>query len=107
MKKHPAAIAVLVGALATVVALAATSALAGTGVGGVFNLGKTNSVNAASSLTGKTSAAQLNVANTGTGAGIVGKSSSATAAGATARSSANASRSTATTSMPTSLQAAT
>jgi hypothetical protein len=61
---------ILVGAFATAAAVAATSALAGSGVGAVFNLGKTNSVNATSSLTGTSSGAVLNLVNSGTGAGL-------------------------------------
>jgi hypothetical protein len=66
---------ILIGVFATAVALAATNALAGSGIGGVFNLGKTNSVNATSSLTGKSTSTLLNVINSGTGTGIVGNSS--------------------------------
>lgn len=60
MKGHArtAAIAGVVGALAAT----ATSALAGSGVGGIFNLGQSNSVNATTELTGH-SPAQLSVVN--------------------------------------------
>jgi hypothetical protein len=43
------------------------SATAGNGVGGVFNLGKTNTVNAKSTLTGATSGRNLQLTNTGSG----------------------------------------
>jgi hypothetical protein len=43
---------VVLGAVTSMLTLAATAALAGTGVGAVFNLGKTNKVNATSTLTG-------------------------------------------------------
>jgi hypothetical protein len=60
----------LVGGLAASVVLISTSAVAGTGVGGVFNLGKTNTVNAQSKLTGSTSAKNLQLTNTGSGQGL-------------------------------------
>jgi hypothetical protein len=47
--------------------MVATAAMAGTGIGGVFNLGKTNTVDATTSLTGSTSGAQLGITNAGTG----------------------------------------
>ena len=43
--------------------LAATAALAGSGVGGVFNLGQVNSVNGITKLQGATSSQQLYVQN--------------------------------------------
>jgi hypothetical protein len=52
-------------------AIATTTALAGSGVGSTFNLGETNTVDAQSVLTGNAgSAAQLKVENTGTGAAL-------------------------------------
>jgi hypothetical protein len=60
------------GAIVAVVALFGGTALAGTGVGGVFNLGQTNTVNAQSVLTGTSNAALFKVANTGAGTGSVG-----------------------------------
>jgi len=56
-------------ALATAIAflITTTSALAGSGAGGVFNLGQTNTVNAKSTLTGATSDPELLVQNTGSG----------------------------------------
>jgi hypothetical protein len=51
----------------------ATVAFAGSGVGGVFNLGQSNSVDAQTKLTGSTAGtAQLQVSNTNTGAGAIG-----------------------------------
>lgn len=44
-----------------------TPAIAGTGLGAVFNLGRTNTVNAPSTLTGKSSSPMLKLTNTGTG----------------------------------------
>jgi hypothetical protein len=54
------------------VAAATSTALAGTGVGGVFNLGKTNTVNAPTTLTGSTAGKQLQVTNTSTGSAATG-----------------------------------
>src|SRR6266540_2665517 len=48
--------------------LVTTTALAGSGVGGVFNLGQTNSVTGTSTLTGDTAAPQLTLKNTSTDA---------------------------------------
>jgi hypothetical protein len=62
----------LVG-LAVVLALvfgAASTALAGAGVGATFNLGKTNSVNAISKLVGSTASSMLMVDNNGTGTAL-------------------------------------
>jgi hypothetical protein len=47
----------------------ATTALAGTGVGAPFNLGKTNTVNAMSSLVGSVAGPSLKIDNTSTGVG--------------------------------------
>jgi hypothetical protein len=57
----------LVGGLAAALVLVATSAIAGTGIGGVFNLGKTNRVNKASLLVGKSGTRMLQVTNRSTG----------------------------------------
>src|SRR3954452_25355109 len=63
------------GGVGATAVLAATAAFAGTGVGGVFNLGQTNSVNATSTLTGaRARGAQLQVTNTSTTAGSTGLS---------------------------------
>jgi hypothetical protein len=55
---------VIVGSLTAALVVSASAALAGTGVGGIFNLGQSNTVNAQSSLNGSTGGAELTVANT-------------------------------------------
>jgi hypothetical protein len=56
------------GGVGAAVVMAASAALAGSGVGGVFNLGRTNTVGAQTTLTGNAgSVAQLRVQNTGGG----------------------------------------
>ena len=62
------ALGVIVGALTAT----STAALAGTGVGGVFNLGATNTVNATTTLQGTTKGQQLRVANASTGSTATG-----------------------------------
>jgi hypothetical protein len=57
-----------VGTAAAVIAL--TGAVSGSGVGGVFNLGKTNKVNATSGLTGSTKNSMLAVTNSGSGTAL-------------------------------------
>jgi hypothetical protein len=57
------------GAVTAVLTLGATAALAGTGPGANFNLGKINSVNATSTLTGSATGSLLKIPNTSTGAG--------------------------------------
>jgi hypothetical protein len=59
----------------------AAVALAGSGVGGVFNLGVSNSVNAKTALTGASTGAQLQVTNTTTTAGASGLSVSSASTG--------------------------
>jgi hypothetical protein len=63
---------VVLGAAVSAVLMAATAALAGTGVGAVFNLGKTNRVDAQSTLKGATasSARVLQLTNSGGGSGL-------------------------------------
>lgn len=61
---------VVIGAVVSTVALGSATAFAGTGIGAVFNLGKTNTVNASSTLTATTSGRSLNVVNKGTGPGL-------------------------------------
>jgi hypothetical protein len=59
--------------LAVILALSvglASAALAGTGVGAPFNLGKTNTVDALSSLVGRTSSSMLKVDNNGSGTAL-------------------------------------
>jgi hypothetical protein len=63
---------VLVGSLTSALVLSASAALAGTGVGGIFNLGQANTVNTSSSLSGSTSGAQLAVSNSSTTTGNYG-----------------------------------
>lgn len=60
---------VVLGAVVSTVVLMAASAMAGTGIGAVFNLGRTNQVNATSTLKGATGK-NLQVTNTGTGSGL-------------------------------------
>lgn len=57
----------LVGAVASSIVMISASALAGTGIGGVFNLGKTNKVNAPTTLTGKVKGKSLQLTNSGSG----------------------------------------
>src|ERR671933_315831 len=58
---------ILLGLTVTVLFLTAAAAFAGTGIGGVFNLGRVNSVNAKSSLSGKTAKPMLKIRNKGHG----------------------------------------
>jgi hypothetical protein len=58
---------VIVGVGAAAAVIAITGAASGSGVGAIFNLGKTNKVNATSSLTGSTKHSMLSVTNRGTG----------------------------------------
>ena len=60
----------MAGAAGITVVLAITAAANGTGVGAVFNLGKTNKVNATSTLTGKTGNPMLSVINSGHGTAL-------------------------------------
>src|SRR5262245_15733474 len=57
---------VAVGAVCVLVGGVATVALAGSGVGGVFNLGVSNSVDARTTLTGASPGIQMQVTNTST-----------------------------------------
>jgi hypothetical protein len=63
---------VVLGSATAMVVLMAATAFAGTGVGAVFNLGKTNSVNATSTLTGSKNGRMLQVTNTSTGGSASG-----------------------------------
>ncbi|HEY7195570.1 MAG TPA: hypothetical protein VH306_00115 [Gaiellaceae bacterium] len=56
------------GGLAASLVLVVSSAIAGTGIGGVFNLGRINPVNAPSTLSGATSGETLTLVNSGRGA---------------------------------------
>jgi hypothetical protein len=62
----------VLAALVTLSCVGATAAFAGSGIGGVCNLGESNTVDGTSTLSGTTSAAQLGVTNTATGIGAVG-----------------------------------
>ncbi|MDX6512590.1 MAG: hypothetical protein QOE36_2094 [Gaiellaceae bacterium] len=55
-----------VGGIGATLVLMGSSALAGTGIGGVFNLGQSNTVNHASVLAGATGGDQLDVVNNST-----------------------------------------
>jgi hypothetical protein len=55
---------VVLGSVCSALVFVASSALAGSGVGGVFNLGQTNSVDAKTTLTGASSGIQMQVTNT-------------------------------------------
>ena len=57
----------VVGMVAGALALSATSVIAGTGIGAVFNLGRVNKVNLVTVLQGSTTSRLLQVTNTGTG----------------------------------------
>jgi hypothetical protein len=61
---------VVLGAAVSAGVFIAGTAVAGTGVGAVFNLGRTNSVNASSTLKGATSGKTLQLTNTGSGGGL-------------------------------------
>jgi hypothetical protein len=60
----------VVGAVGATVLVLTGAAFAGTGVGAVFNLGRTNTVNAQSTLKGATSHHNLQITNTGSGHGL-------------------------------------
>jgi hypothetical protein len=67
----------VVGGIAGAFVAAAAIALAGTGVGGIFNLGQDNVVNAQTSLRGAAAGnVQLRVENQSNGVGVVGQSES-------------------------------
>jgi hypothetical protein len=63
---------VVLGSVVSLVMLTATAAFAGSGVGGVFNLGKYNGVNGATALAGSTAGNQLHVTNVSNGTGATG-----------------------------------
>jgi hypothetical protein len=63
---------VVLGAITSTLVLVGATALAGNGVGGVFNLGRTNRVDATSTLTGAAAGKMLQITNTGTAAGASG-----------------------------------
>jgi hypothetical protein len=59
-----------VGGISAAVVFGAASALAGTGVDGIFNLGRTNTVDAKSVLKGATATKNLQITNTGAGSAL-------------------------------------
>src|SRR5215831_11254801 len=61
---------VIIGVGAAAAAIVITGAASGSGIGAVFNLGKTNTVNATSRLTGSTKHPMLSVTNNGTGTAL-------------------------------------
>jgi len=61
---------VLLGVGAAAAVIAVTGAASGSGIGGIFNLGKINTVNATSRLTGSTKHPMLSVTNNGTGTAL-------------------------------------
>ena len=63
---------VVLGADVSIVTLFGTVALAGTKVGGIFDLGKTNTVNGTTTLRGAAAGKQLQVNNLSTGQGASG-----------------------------------
>src|SRR2546423_5871093 len=66
---------VVLGAVTSTLVLTAATALAGSGIGGVFNLGQTNTVNETTTLTGaKAAGAELQVQNTSTTGAATGLS---------------------------------
>ncbi len=72
---------IVLGAVTSMLVLMAATAFAGTGIGGVFNLGQTNTVNARSNLNGATAAPLLGINNTSASAGAraaIAKSASLT-----------------------------
>ena len=62
----------IVGAIGALVLLGGGTAVAGTGIGGVFNLGETNTVNESTVLSGSKSGPMLRVINSSTGASASG-----------------------------------
>jgi Chaperone of endosialidase len=66
----------LLGAAVAALVLTTTTALAGSGVGGVFNLGQVNTVDAPTSLSGNPGGSpELKVVSSGTGAAVRGEAS--------------------------------
>ena len=63
---------VVLGSIVSIVILFGTAAMAGTGIGSVFNLGRTNTVNAKTTLSGSHAGSQLQVINSSAGKGANG-----------------------------------
>lgn len=70
MTANPLLKGIVVGSLVAAIVTMTGTALAGTGIGAVFNLGKANSVNRSSSLSGATSGKLLQLTDKGTGAAL-------------------------------------
>lgn len=68
--KRPFLKGALIGGLGAALVMVSSAALAGTGIGAVFNLGRVNSVNAQSALVGSASTTMLRVRNTGNGRAV-------------------------------------
>lgn len=68
--RHPFLKGALIGGVGAGVVLAAAAAMAGTGIGSVFNLGRSNSVNNGSVLKGHAKDAMLTVRNRGSGTAL-------------------------------------
>jgi hypothetical protein len=62
----------LLGAIVSGLTVGSAAAFAGSGIGGVFNLGKANTVNATTALQGSTDGQQLRVVNSSAGADAAG-----------------------------------
>src|SRR5206468_3680815 len=60
----------VLGAIVAAVVSTAAVAVAGTGIGGAFNLGQTNAVNAETTLQGNATGANLQIVQKGSGAGL-------------------------------------
>ena len=61
---------VVIGAIVATVVSTAAAAVAGTGIGAVFNLGQTNAVNAESTLQGNATGANLQIVQKGSGSAL-------------------------------------
>lgn len=60
----------LIGAVSACLMFTVTTAMAGTGTGSIFNLGRSNSVNNTSTLKGRTGGRMLQLTNSGSGAAL-------------------------------------
>jgi hypothetical protein len=61
---------IVIGAVVSAVVSTGVAAVAGTGIGGVFNLAETNAVNAETTLQGSTTGSNLLIVNKGSGAAL-------------------------------------
>jgi hypothetical protein len=83
---------IVIGAVVSAVVSTGVAAVAGTGIGGVFNLGDTNAVNAVTTLQGSTTGSNLQVINRGSGSALgitVGKGKAPIVVNATAGKATN------------------